>query len=319
MSVKRHPKRDTDPSYATAWIIDWYDETNTRRRRVYHGEEVIAREIERSLRITTRRTLAGAFPTLNQAAPFFLECYQTDHLRKGVERLHWSMKHLLKFFGSYQFRSLTPPLIEQYKRERAAKVKPTTINKELAALSSFAGWAQEQGYCERLHIKRYPRKMTAAPIPDVPSRSEVVRILRAIPRRKRGLFAAMYYCGLRKDEAATLEEKHINWGLGVMIVRGKGGKQRIIPLNRKIRVYLRHLPFYAPHDLRYILETAMQRTGIERHFYPHLFRHAFGTHMTQKGVSLRALQDILGHSSSQITEIYTRLAADALSKEMDKF
>lgn len=319
MSVKRHPKRATDPSYAQAWIIDWYDETNTRRRRVYHGEEVIAREIERSLRITTRRTPAGAFPTLNQAAPFFLEYYQTDHLRKGVERLHWSMKHLLKFFGSYQFRSVIPPLIEQYKRERAAKVKPTTINKELAALSSFAKWAQEQGYCERLNIKRYPRKMTAAPIPDVPSRSEVVRILRAIPRHKRGLFAAMYYCGLRKDEAATLEEKHINWGLGVMIVRGKGGKQRIIPLNRKIRVYLRHLPFYAPHDLRYILETAMKRTGVERHFYPHLFRHAFGTHMTQKGVSLRALQDILGHSSSQITEIYTRLAADALSKEMDKF
>ncbi|MDR2549147.1 MAG: tyrosine-type recombinase/integrase [Desulfobulbus sp.] len=321
MSVRPHKKRGIDPKFADAWVVDFYDETNVRRRVVCYGSEFDAREIERSMRIRTRRSAPGAFPTLNQAAPHFLDHYQTDHLRQGVERMQWSMGHLLKFFGRYQFRSLTPMLIEQYKRERLGQgVKPTTVNKELAALSSFSKWAHEQGYCERILIKRFPRKMTAAPIPDVPSRNEVVRLLRAIPRKKRGVFAAMYYCGLRVSEAAGLRDGHIKWSMGVMIVTGKGAKQRVVPLNRKVRPYLRSgLPFDAPGDLRPILKWAEKRAGIDRHFYPHLFRHAFGTHMTQQGASLRALQLILGHSSSHITEIYTTLAAEALSREMDKF
>ena len=105
-----------------------------------------------------------------------------------------------------------------------------------------------------------------------------------------------------------------------MTVTGKGNKQRIVPLNRKIKPYLRSgLPFYGARDLRGVAHWAVKRAGLDLHIHPHLMRHAFGVHLTEKGVPLRALQDIMGHSSSQVTELYTRLAAEALSKEMGKF
>lgn len=176
------------------------------------------------------------------------------------------------------------------------------------------------GYCERIHIKRFPLKLSRAPIPTVPSRKEVIKFLRALPREKRGLWAAMYYCGLRSTEARTLTSRAINWSVGVMVITGKGNKQRVVPLNRKIKPYLRSgLPFYGARDLRVVARWAVKRASLDIHIHPHLLRHAFGVHMTEKGVPLRALQDIMGHSSSQVTELYTRLAAEALSREMDKF
>ena len=321
MSVRPHPKQKTNPAFADVWLLDFYGEDGKRHKYQHRGTEAQAREIEHSLRIRTRRTPVTAYPSLLEAAPPYVDQYAIDHLPTGVIRLRWSMKCILRILGRYQFPSITTAVVEDYKRTRLSEgVVPNTINKELAALSGFAKWAHEQGYCERLYIKRFPLKMARAPIPNVPSRKEVVKFLRAIPRAKRGVWAAMYYCGLRSSEARNLATGHINWSLSIMIVTGKGNKQRVVPLNRKIRPYLRAgLPFYAPVDLREIATWALKRAGMTIHIHPHLLRHAFGVHMTEKGVPLRALQDLMGHSSSQVTELYSRLAAEALGREMGKF
>lgn len=319
MSVRPHPQQKINRAFSDAWLIDFYDEYGKRHKFTYRGTEAAAREIEHSWRIRTRKTPASAHPSLNEAAPLYVEQYALDHLPLGVDRLRWSLKHLLAAMGRHQFRSITGPVVEDYKRSRLADgVKPNTINKELAALSGFCRWAHDQGYCERLYIKRFPAKLARAPIPTVPSRKEVVLFLRAIPRAKRGVWAAMYYCGLRSAEAKGLKPRNVNWGLSVLIITGKGNKQRIVPINRKLRPYLRRLPFYAPKDMREVAAWACRRSGLEIHMHPHLMRHAFGVHATEAGVGLRALQDIMGHSTSQVTELYTRLAAEALSKEMGK-
>lgn len=320
MSVRPHPKQQTDREYADTWLIDWYDEYGKRHKYQYRGREIDARKLEQSWRIRTKRMPASAHPSLAEAAPAYTEQYRLDHLPSGTDRLIWSLKHLLQHMGRYHFPAITGPMVEDYKRRRLADgVKPNTINKELAALSGLCKWAHGQGWCERLYIKRFPAKMARAPIPSVPSRSEVVRFLRALPRAKRGLWAAMYYCGLRSAEARGLQPRDVNWSVGVLLITGKGNKQRVVPINRRLRPYLRHLPFYAAKDLREIAFWACKRAGIDRHIHPHLMRHAFGVHMTEKGVPLRALQDLMGHSSSQVTELYTRLAAEALAKEMRKF
>jgi site-specific recombinase XerD len=321
MSVRPHPQQKTNPKYADAWLIDFYDGQGKRHKYTHRGAESQAREIEHSLRIRTKRTPSTAHPSLLEAAPPYVEQYTLDHLPSGTERLRRSMKIVLRLLGRYQFPSLTSVVIEEYKRTRLSEqVKPNTINKELACLSGFAKWAHEQGYCERLFIKRFPLKLARAPMPTVPSRKEVIKFLRALPRAKRGLWAAMYYCGLRSSEARNLTTRHVNWALNVVIVTGKGNKQRVVPLNRKIKPYLRDgLPFYGARDLRVVARWAVKRAGLTIHIHPHLMRHAFGVHMTEKGVPLRALQDIMGHSSSQVTELYSRLAAEALGREMGKF
>ena len=321
MSVRPHPKQKTDKSFSDAWLIDFYGPDKTRHKFTHRGTEAQAREIEHSLRIRTRRTPISAHPSLNEASVRFIEYYAIDHLPGGKERLQRSMKIILRLLGRYQFPSLTGPVIEDYKRTRLDEgVKPTTINKELAALSSFCKWAEEEGYCERIRIKRFPNKLTRAPMMNVPIRKEIVKLLRSIPRKKRGIFAAMYYLGLRSQEARDLRSNAVLWARRLVIVTGKGNKQRLIPINRKAAPYLRNsLPFYAPKDFRNILKWACKRAGINRHINPHLFRHAFGMGMTEAGAGARALQEIMGHSSMATTERYSQVRAATLIKEMDKF
>ena len=212
MSVRPHEKQKTDPAYyGDTWLIDFYDAQGKRHKYQHRGTEASAREIEQSIRIRTKRTPSSAHPSLLEAAPPFIDQYALDHLPSGIERLQRAMKIVLRIIGRYQFPSITSAVVEDYKRQRLAEgVKPNTINKELACLSGFAKWAHEQGYCERLHIKRFPLKLSRAPMPTVPSRKEVVKFLRALPRAKRGLWAAMYYCGLRSSEARTLTTRAVS-------------------------------------------------------------------------------------------------------------
>ena len=315
MSVRPHPHKDG------LWIIDFRDSGGRRRQIQYRGAEAQAREIEHSFRIQTRGAKPlGVHPSLAEAAPDYIEHYKLDHLESGVVWLHKELKHLLRLLGRYHFPSITGPVVEDYKHTRLAEgVGHSTINKELAALSGFCKWANERGYCERIHIKRFPAKLARPAIPNVPTRKQVVRFLRALPRKRRGWWAALFYCGLRSSEAKGLQPGHVHWGRGVMLVTGKGNKQRVVPINRKLRPYLRHsLPFACPVDARASAKWAAKRAGIEMHIHPHLLRHAFGVHMIQSGVSLRAVQEMMGHSSSQVTEIYTRLAAEWLVEEMKK-
>lgn len=320
MSVRPHPQQHL-PQHFGKWIIDYLNLNGKRVQEIFVGTEADAMAIEQSLRIRSRTKTARVFPSLLEVVPYFRQYYELDHQPSGVERLCRSLKILMQFFGKYQFQSINNQLVEQYKRLRlAAGVKHTTINKELAALSSFCKWAEDQGYCERIRIKRFPNKLTRAPLMNVPSRSQVVKLLRAIPRRKRAIFCAMYYLGLRSQEARDLRCLAVHWSRNVIVIVGKGNKQRIVPINRKSKPYLRHsLPFYAPADFRNILKWACKRSGINRQVHPHLFRHAFGVHMTAAGVGLRALQEIMGHSSSVVTERYTQVVASTLLQEMDKF
>jgi integrase/recombinase XerD len=318
MSVRPHPLQHTD-QHAGKWIVDFKGQDGKRQQVVFLGDEIDARRLEQSLRIKQRGVAVNRFPSIYEVVHAFIDSYQLDHQPKGTERLKDSFKRLLPYFGRYQFQSITTPLVEQYKRQRLADgVKPSTVNKELAALSGLCKWGREQGYCEEVRIKRFPNKLTRAPVQEVPSRKEILKTIRAIPRKKRAVFAAMYYLGLRSQEARDMRPESVHWGRGLVLVVGKGNKQRLVPINRKAAVYLRSLPWYAPGDFRQILEWAAKRLGT-RVLNPHLFRHAFGMHMTAAGVGLRALQEMMGHSSPVITERYAQVVAETLRREMEKF
>jgi site-specific recombinase XerD len=321
MSVRPHPLQKTDPRYEQAWIIDYKTQDGKRRQEVFDGTLAEALSVEQSLRIRTKKNRFISYPTLAEVSPLFIESYQVDHRPTGILRMHRCITlKILPFFGRYQFQSITPQLVEQYKRQRLADgVKPATVNLELSFLSGLLKWGEENGYCQEIKIKRFSKKLSKAPLMNPPTRKEVVKVLRAIKRHKRPVFAAMYYLGLRTQEAKDLKPDAVHWQHKVVIVRGKGNKERAIPINRKAAVYLRNsLPFYAPASFVEILTFACKRAGI-RYLNPHLFRHGFGLHMVASGVPTRAVQAMLGHSSITTTEIYTQILAETLIKEMDKF
>ncbi len=330
MSVVPHP------THTGWWHVKCYPGGKKGGLKVFTLKDCTKEEAlgyERALRQQARGTTAitADLPTINEAIPHFLQYYRLDHLPTGIEKMSLYTEYWRAAVGKMKFASLTPELVEHYKRQRLdAGIKPTTINKELSALSSLVKWATEKGYRRGdFKIRRFPAKMTKAPLPDVPTREEVLALIDAMIWPRCGLFACMYYGGLRAGEATTMTAERTSIAHGVIVVRGKGNKERPVPIVDSLRPYLvKRLQEVSKGmlwttrsgaqitDLKKIIRLARERAGIDRHIYPHLLRHAFGTHATQLGVNLRTLQYAMGHTSSKTTEIYTTLGAEAIKLEI---
>lgn len=325
MSVNRHP---TKPGH---WQIRYYPEGRKGKQKVVvvSGSYEEALQWEAELRAKCRyRSGIDLFPRINEIIPFYLEYYKLDHLAPGNVARYLDLWK--PFIGNLQFTSISADVIERYKHYRLKLgISPASINKELSALSGLCKWAEERGYCGEIKIKRFPRKMTRAPLPDVPTREEVLALINCMIWPRCGLFFCLYYGGLRKSEACGLQAEDIHLDRGVMIVTGKGNRQRVVPIVDELRPILKKrlnekktgLLWTTRNgkpisDLKKIIKLAKERAGLKRHFYPHLLRHAFGTHATMFGVGMRQLQKAMGHSNVTTTEIYTTLSNEAVINDI---
>lgn len=363
MSVHSHPKYPgvwIIRVYAEGRKIDpKTGKPNNKRLTILHeGDEASARifeaEIKKSYRGESPRLLA---PSLDEALPKFLEYYKNHSSDKTVaDFLRVWRRHLGPVFGKLRPVQITAGMVEQYKTKRVGdtylpgrpgqaleddkpgdveKRKPVTkrtITKELVYLSAFCSWMArpEINLAAPLSfkIKGWGQKHTAAPMPVILTRRDVVMILRRAERKYRPIFAVCYYAGLRRSEALNLSAQDVFLSQGYMVIRGKGNKQRVVPIYRKLRCYLRRrltsgLLFPNPKTgkaydhVKKALDRAAGSAGVES-VHLHMLRHAFGTHSIMSGISPRALQLMLGHSSMATTEIYSKLANKFLCGEINK-
>ncbi len=268
------------------------------------------------------------FPKISEVVPYYLEHYKLDHLSPGNIARYLDLWR--PYIGNMQFTSINSTLIERYKHHRLnLDIKPTSINKELSALSGLCKWAQKKGYCQEIKIERFPQKMTKAPLPDVPTKEEVLALINCMIWPRCGLFFCLYYGGLRKSEAIYLKVEDVHLDRGVMLVTGKGNKQRVVPIveelkpviQKRLREVQSGLLWTTKTgnpitDLKKIIKLAKERAGLKWHVYPHLLRHAFGTHCTMGGIGVRQLQQIMGHSNVTTTEIYTTLSSTAIIDDL---
>jgi len=163
-------------------------------------------------------------------------------------------------------------------------------------------------------------------LPDVRSDEDCRRLIATLQKPVyRGCFALIYAYGLRIKEAITLPVTAIDSKQMVLHVIGKGNKQRALPLIDSVLEMLRevwkihrsrtwlfpsrrivtHLP---DATARAAFNKARSECGFDEKFRPHSLRHSFATHMLQRGVDIRIIQLLLGHSSIRSTEIYTHLS-----------
>jgi site-specific recombinase XerD len=210
------------------------------------------------------------------------------------------------------------------------KLAPATIARKLAAVRSFLRYAL--GAARVPNTSLGPRRTRR--LPHAPRPSEIERMLDAVrgdgplALRNRALLELVYSAGLRSREAVLLDVQDVSFEQEHVHVRGKGGKERIVPLGEEAAYWLaRYLRDGRPELVRRaenaVFVSARGRrldTSTLRRLCPnpHKLRHAFATHLLEGGADLRTIQELLGHSSLTTTQIYSHVDGKRLRLVYDR-
>lgn len=206
---------------------------------------------------------------------------------------------------------------------RDKQVSVSSINQLISAWKVFQVDVLGNPW-EDFRLKRPKREKN---IPQILSQNEALRLI-GIPNnlKHKMILKLAYATGLRRAELLSLKLSHIDSGRNVLrVIQGKGNKSREVPasdtLIRELRQYYKSFHpktylfegykpgiQYSASSIEKIVKNAAAKAGIKKDISPHILRHSFATHMLEKGVNLKRLQIILGHSSMKTTSIYLHLA-----------
>jgi integrase/recombinase XerD len=266
-----------------------------------------------------------------------LEAYRSDLLqlgdyleRAGIDVLAAQHEHLAGFLSELAAGG----------GERRP-VAAATLQRKAACLRSFYRHLRRENVIahDPTADLRAPRK--SQKLPQVLTRGEVAQLL-AAPKgsepaalRDRALLELMYACGLRASEAIELDVQDVDLRHGILRARGKGSKERLVPVGREavtaVRSYLqrsrpelvglreerrlfvnRRGSGLTRQGLYKIVQRHARAVGLADKMSPHTLRHTFATHLLAGGCDLRAVQEMLGHADIATTQIYTHLSAERL-------
>jgi integrase/recombinase XerD len=190
----------------------------------------------------------------------------------------------------------------------------------------------------KMMVDKIHRPKRAKVLPNVLSKEEIKLILNAHSNIKHKMMLSLIYaCGLRRSELLQLKPADIDSMRGIVIIRqAKGKKDRIAPLSEKILILLREYyaiskpkiwlfegqtvgEQYSEQSLQSVLKQALQKVGNTKPVTLHWLRHSYATHLLESGTDLRYIQELLGHSSSKTTEIYTHVSTKSLQQIKSPF
>ena len=215
-------------------------------------------------------------------------------------------------------------------RARPRKLAPATIGRKLAAVRAFLRHSLGPEHVpDASFAPRRPLRLPDAPRPhEIDAELEAFKGDEPLALRNRALVELVYSAGLRSQEAIDLDLADVDFEQELVHVRGKGGKERVVPLgeeaSRTVAVYLResrpqlargaeNAVFLSARGRR--LDTSTLRRLLP---HPHRLRHAFATHLLEGGADLRTIQELLGHSSLSTTQMYSHVDARRLRKVYDR-
>jgi integrase/recombinase XerC len=223
-------------------------------------------------------------------------------------------------------------------------LKKSTVGRRLAAVRSFYRFLHREG-----QVKTNPAKLVPSPkmprllpkfltVDDVFSLMEQPEGIGFSPVRDRAILELLYSSGLRAAELSGLNADDVNIREGLVKVRGKGKKERLVPMGKKavdaLKAYMIERVILKRKDTALFLNrsgTRLTDRGVRRivvkyarailldsRIGPHTLRHTFATHLLQGGADLRVIQELLGHSSLSTTQKYTHLDITHLMDVYDR-
>ena len=193
-------------------------------------------------------------------------------------------------------------------------------------------------YKKSIQIDEIERPRRERRLPNVLSKAEVKAILETPANLKhRAMLSLIYACGLRRGELLNLTLKDIQFERNLLFIRqSKGKKDRVVPISNKIIEMLRdyYKAFkpqtwlfegqfpnskYSEKSLENVLKQSLAKTKIAKKVSLHWLRHSYATHLLESGTDLRYIQELLGHSSSRTTELYTHVSTKNLQQIRSPF
>ena len=239
-------------------------------------------------------------------------------------------------------------------------LKKASAARALAAIRSWFKWLARTGRVEQNAAALVSTPKLPKHLPRVPSIEQMNQVVDSVaadaaswPARDHAILEMLYGCGIRNAELTGLNVDDIHWANEAVLVRGKGQKQRYVPLGdaaaQALRAYLGErssllaavsegkgfstpalfinlrLRGLAHHGARLttrsvgrIVKRIAILRGLSSDVHPHTLRHAFGTHLLEEGADLRAIQELLGHERLSTTQRYTQLTAAQLTEVYDR-
>jgi integrase/recombinase XerC len=227
-----------------------------------------------------------------------------------------------------------------------------SVARALAAIRSWFKWLARQGMVEQSPAAQVATPKLPKHLPRVPTIEEMNRVVEsaadeaaAWPERDRAIFELLYGCGIRNAELVGIDLGDIHWANEAILVRGKGRKERYVPLGDAAAQALRaYLPLreqklngagkttaalllnlrlrgdgrLTARSVGRIVKHIALAHGLAADVHPHTLRHAFGTHMLEEGADLRAIQELLGHERLSTTQRYTQLTVGQVAEVYDR-
>jgi len=232
---------------------------------------------------------------------------------------------------------VTPAAVRAYLAHLHSRgLQPGSIGRALAALRTYFRFLVSEGTTDLNPADAVTHPRDVKRTPEIADRYAIEELLEGFPDtpagyRDRAAMELLYAAGLRVGELVALNLGDLQLGQRLVRVRGKGRKERLVPFGRPaaraIEAYLPERtrwrrgvtdedePLFvnqrggrlSDRSIRRQLDQAVRRSADLNHLHPHALRHAFATHLLEAGMDLRAIQELLGHSSLATTQIYTKV------------
>ncbi|RLC28848.1 MAG: tyrosine recombinase XerC [Deltaproteobacteria bacterium] len=279
-----------------------------------------------------------------------VRCYHTD-LRQFLDFLGRGQELSSDEYCRLKPQDVNPLVIRAYLAGLYGKLTRTTIARKLSAVRSFFLFLEKRGLSEGNPAVDIATPRIEKYLPACLTVDEMFRLLEKrapvtpLGVRDLAILEMLYSCGLRAAELSNLNLSSIDFAGRLITIRGKGSKERMVPVGRKaleaVRVYLRGVrklaePFGKglsadmPLFLNYrggrlsarsigrIIKKHAMAHGLSSEISPHCLRHSFATHLLDGGADLRAVQELLGHENLSTTQRYTHISLDRLMAVYDK-
>ena len=231
----------------------------------------------------------------------------------------------------------------------AKNINARSQSRQISGLKSFFNFLIFEGYREDSPMDLIDTPKIGRKLPAVLGIKEIDRLLTAIDLshaqgyRNLTILETLYGSGLRVSELINLKISDLHFDENLLLITGKGNKQRLVPLGgvckQKLKVYLEEVRIHVPvkkeyQDIVFLNQHGRQLTramiftivrqtaanaGMEKKISPHTFRHSFATHLLENGADLRSIQLMMGHENITTTEVYMHLDIQHLSKSLQAF